>query len=185
MPRWWMACDYEPLGRSDDGLAFELKGRGVKCLTEEEVVNDQGKRDGTGKVNPAAQKWAEMMTAHYDELSQKEASFGELRNVMDMCVIAALVAKEQLLAKADCQLPTLTSSQSKLAVASLSAPKCVETQCSALHTGQEYVFTASGGVSIASWQIADKTEPSSTAAQIRQQGKPAGSTSHVWWHPAK
>src|SRR4029453_19321280 len=94
-PRWWLACDYEPLGRSEDGLAFELRGRGVKCLTEEEVVAAGGRREGTGKINPAAQKWADTMTSHYDELSAKETAFGELRNVMDMCVIAALIAKEQ------------------------------------------------------------------------------------------
>jgi hypothetical protein len=42
-PRWWMACDYEPLGRSEDGLAFELRGRGVKCMAEDEVVDAQGR----------------------------------------------------------------------------------------------------------------------------------------------
>ena len=46
----------------------------------------------------------------------KDAAFGELRNVMDMCVISALIAKEQLLAKAGCELPTLWSQQSKLNV---------------------------------------------------------------------
>jgi hypothetical protein len=30
MPRWWMACDYQP-ECSKDGLAFELRGRGVRC----------------------------------------------------------------------------------------------------------------------------------------------------------
>jgi hypothetical protein len=183
MPRWWMACDYEPLGRSEDGLAFELRGRGVKCLTEEEVVNADGKRDGTGRVNPAAQKWADLMTAHYDELALKETSFGELRNVMDMCVIAALVAKEQLLAKADCQLPTLLGANSKLGFMAMSAPKCVETQCSALQIGQDYVFTASGGVSIASWHVADKTEVRPAVAQVRQQAKPTSSGTQVWWNP--
>jgi hypothetical protein len=183
MPRWWMECDFEPLGRSEDGLAFELRGRGVKCLTEEEVVNDDGRRDGTGRVNPAAKKWADLMTSHYDELALKETSFGELRNVMNMCVIAALVAKEQLLAKADCQLPTLMGANGKLGVMAMSAPKCVETQCSALQIGQDYVFTASGGVSIASWQIADKTELRPAVAQVREKAKPISSDTKVWWNP--
>jgi hypothetical protein len=185
MPRWWMACDYEPLGRSEDGLAFELRGRGVKCLTEEEVVAAGGRREGTGKINPAAQKWANEMTSHYNELSQKEAAFGELRNVMDLCVIAALIAKEQLLAKAQCELPTLFGASGTLGVASIPAPKTVETQCSAMHTGSEYVFTASGGVQIASWQVADKTELRPAVAQIRLQARPTSSTGSVWWNPAQ
>src|SRR5207244_7852927 len=42
-PRWWMACDYEPLGRSEDGLAFELRGRGVKWLAQDGEVDAEGK----------------------------------------------------------------------------------------------------------------------------------------------
>lgn len=185
MPRWWMACDYDPLGRSEDGLAFELRGRGVKCLTEEEVVAAGGRREGTGKINPAAQKWADTMTSHYNELSTKEVSFGELRNVMDMCVVAALVAKEQLLAKAQCELPTLFGASGTLSVASIPAPKTVETQCSAMHTGSEYVFTASGGVQIASWQIADKTELRPAVAQVRHKARAPSSTGPAWWNPAQ
>ena len=108
MPRWWMACNYLPLGRSEDGLAFELRGQGVKVLTEDEVVTS-GNVAGTGKANPIAQKWADLMTEHYDELSLRESAFGELRNVMDLCVVAALIAKENLLQKAGCSLPTLTA----------------------------------------------------------------------------
>lgn len=26
MPRWWMACDFEPMGRTEDGLGWELRG---------------------------------------------------------------------------------------------------------------------------------------------------------------
>jgi hypothetical protein len=185
MPRWWMACDYEPLGRSEDGLAFELRGRGVKCLTEEEVVDDQGKVAGTGTVNPAAQKWADLMTAHYDELSAKEMAFGELRNVMDMCVVAALITKEQLLVKADCQLPTLVGASGTLGVAKLNAPKSVETQCSSIKRGQEYIVTASGGVSIESWQVADKMELRPAASLARQRAKPSASASQAWWNPAR
>jgi hypothetical protein len=40
------------------------------------------------------------MTAKYEELSQKEAVFGQLRNCMDLAVIAALIVKERLPEKA-------------------------------------------------------------------------------------
>ena len=36
------------------------------------------------------------MTAHYDELSTKDVVFGQLRNCIDLAVVAALVAKERL-----------------------------------------------------------------------------------------
>jgi hypothetical protein len=94
MPRWWMACNYEPLGKSADGLAWEIRGPGVKVMTEDEIIGEDGSVTGTGKVNPVAQKWSTLMTEYYDELAAKEPVFGELRNLMDLCVVAALIKKE-------------------------------------------------------------------------------------------
>jgi len=182
-PRWWMACDYEPLGRSEDGLAFELRGRGVKCLAEDEIVDEQGRVKGTGGANSIAQKWADLMTEHYDELSLKEASFGELRNIMDMCVVAALVTKEQLLAKADCQLPTLLGRSGQLKTMSMNAPKTVESFCSSVKRPGS-VIVMSGGVQIASWQVADRTELRPAVAQVREKAKPGSATAQAWWNPA-
>jgi len=182
MPRWWMACDYQPLGRSEDGLAFELRGRGVKVLTEEEVADADGKVSAAGRSNSAAQKWADLMTEHFDELATKEASFGELRNLMDMCVVAALITKEGLLAKADCQLPTLTAANSPLSYTALQPAKTVETQVSSLKRGREYIITASGGVEISSWAAADKTEMSPAVGEVRQKAKPTSKVARAWWN---
>jgi len=183
-PRWWMACDYEPLGRSADGLAFELRGRGVKCLAEDEIVDDQGRVTGTGNANSIAQKWADLMTEHYDELSLKEPSFGELRNVMDMCVIAALIAKEQLLLKANCQLPTLMGTSGELKTMSINAPKKVDSFCSSVKRGDSLIVM-SGGVQIASWQVADRTELRPAVAQVREKAKPASASAQAWWNPTR
>src|SRR5204863_9174353 len=38
-PRWWMAWDYEPLGGSAGGLAFELRGRGVEGRAGADIVD--------------------------------------------------------------------------------------------------------------------------------------------------
>jgi hypothetical protein len=182
MPRWWMACDYQPLARSADGLAFELRGRGVKVMTEEEVADGQGNVSAAGKSNSAAQKWADLMTKNFDELATKEASFGELRNLMDMCVVSALITKEGLLAKAHCELPTLTETSSPLGYQAFQPAKAVETQVSSLKRGREYIITASGGVEISSWAAADKTEPSAAVGQLRQQAKPASKVARAWWN---
>jgi hypothetical protein len=182
-PRWWLECDYEPLGRSDDGLAFEIRGRGVKCMAEDEIVDAQGNATGKGSASGPAQRWADLMTTHYDELSTKDASFGELRNVMDMCVVAAVIAKEQLMGKANCQLPQLWGSRSKLAVQSLNVPKEVESLCSSVRRGDS-IIVMSGGVQIGSWQVADKTESRPALTQTRAKAK-AASASSVWWHPER
>jgi hypothetical protein len=180
MPRWWMACNYEPIAKSEDGLAWELRGPGVKVLTEDEVIGADGGIAATGKANPVAQKWSNLMTDHYDELSAKEPVFGELRNLMDFSVIAALIAKEGLLEKAHVSIPTLQGANSKLQPVSWPAPKTVATQCSFIKRDREYIITASGGVDINSWQVADKTVISREIGQTRQ--KAASSAKGLWWN---
>jgi hypothetical protein len=184
MPRWWMACDYEPLGRSEDGLAYEIRGRGVKCMAEDEVLDAAGKATGTGAANPLAQKWADLMTHHYEELSAKEPAFAELRNLMDMCVVAALISKERLLQRASCELPTLMSAESSLSYFKMDAPRSVETLCSSVKGGGATIVMT-GGVSIASWQVADKIELRPAVAQAREKAKAEPSASQAWWNPAR
>jgi hypothetical protein len=176
-----MACDYQPLAKSPDGLAWEIRGQGVKVMTEDELITDDGNVKGTGKVNPVAQKWADTMTGKYDELSVAEPIFGELRNVMDLCVVAALMSREGMLDKAGLELPTLTSPDSKLAVTKWNAPKTVATQCSAVKRGREYIITASGGVAINSWEVASKSEENAEIKQVRAAAK-KGEGSGLWWN---
>jgi hypothetical protein len=180
MPRWWLACDYEPLAKGENGLAWEIRGRGVKCLTEDEVIGANGQVQGTGKANPVAQKWADLMTEKYDELSAKEPIFGELRNVMDMAVVAAVIAKEDLCGKASCDLAAFWNSEASVAHQEFSSPKWVSSQCSLMKRGKEWVITASGGVDVTSWQVASKTVDDKKVNEIRGQATPASRAGVAW-----
>jgi len=175
MPRWWLACDYEPLAKAEDGLAWELRGRGVKVMTEDELITADGDVKQTGKANPVAQKWADTMTAKYDELSVKEPAFGDLRNIMDMAVIAALISKERMESKASLSLTHLVNATDAVKESVFPAPKMVDTQCSAVKRGKDWVITASGGVAINSWEIASKNVVDEKVAAVRNQaaGRPA------------
>ncbi len=93
MPRWWLAPNYEPLRRDNDGLAWEIRGQGVRCLTEQDFLNDAGEKQHSGKSNPIAQKWADTFTQKFDELAREDSSFGQLRNVMDLAVVGAAPGK--------------------------------------------------------------------------------------------
>ena len=180
MPRWWLACNYEPLAKSEDGLAWEIRGPGVKVMTEDELIGDDGSAKGTGKANPTAQKWADLMTEKYDELSVKEPVFGELRNLMDLCVVAALITKEDMLAKAKLEIPAIAAKDSKMELTHWHAPKSVPTQVSATRGGGEVIITASGGVEITSWQVADKSVENAAVSEVRT--KSAAKAGSLWWN---
>lgn len=179
MPRWWLACNYEPVAKSEDGLAWEIRGPGVKCMTEDDFIAADGSVKQTGKQNPIAVAWADKMTKLYDQLSVKDPIFGELRNVMDMCVVGALIQKEDMLAKAKLDLPMLLGQQSELKLEKWFAPKQVATQSSFLKAGREYIITASGGVEVTSWEVASKTEVSEKVGKVRAAATiPTGKS---WW----
>jgi hypothetical protein len=183
-PRWWLAPNYDAVVRDPDGLAWEFRGQGVKCLTEDSYVTETGGVRASGKSSPAAEKWAQMMTEKYPALSVEFPVFGELRNLMDLAVVGALIAKENLLQKANLQLPILMGTEKLIDVDNdLHAPKTIDTQASVLKKGRNWVISASGGVEISSWHVVDNNTVAEGKtleglAQAREATLPPGDT---WW----
>lgn len=180
MPRWWMATDYEPIQKSSDGLAFEIRGQGVKCMTENGFLEAGGIRH-EGK-DPVAQKWADAFTANYEDLCTAEPIFCELRNLMDLSVVAALVKKEALLAEAGCEIPAIEGRVGKMQLTSLPAPKTVPTQASVMKIGRSYAVTASGGVQVASWQAVEKTAVNAEVGKVRGVAANKSEKPSLWWN---
>jgi len=178
-PRWWLACNYQPLAKSPDGLVWQLRGQGVKCLTEDEIVTQQGAVKGTGRTSPAAEKWANLMTEKFDELAAKETIFAQLRNVMDLCVVAALIDQHDLCSQAGCTLPLLTSQDSDLLSFDWYPPKQLPPQCSFLKTRRGWVVTASGGVQINAFQVVSNVAEDNAIRALHDQA--ANSSTPSWW----
>jgi hypothetical protein len=182
VPRWWMACNYEPLGRSGDRLAWEIRGQGVKAMSEDELVAADGTIQGTGQADPIAKDWADLLTKRFADLAVKDPVFGQLRNIMDLCVVAALIKHESLFELAGAKdFPRLTRSDSGLVVGQLPTPKTVEPQCSFLKIGRSYVITASGGVQIDSWDVARKNALAPQVGSVHVQGAPPLGRTR-WWN---
>ncbi len=175
MPRFWLACSYEPLARSEDSLSWQLRGAGVKAETGGDVYAADGTRTDTGVASPLGQKWADSMTANYDAISAKMPIFGELRNVMDLCVVSALMRRENLLAKAGCELPLLTSASSQLQPSVLPVPKQTPTIASSV----KKLVQASGGVQVDAFGVAGKSEVNAAVNDVRTQV--AAADSKQWW----
>lgn len=177
LPRWWLATDYDSLLRDEEGLAWELRGSGVKAMSEEDMLQGNGQIERGVGTNPMAQRWADTMTEKYDELAVAEPIFGQLRAVMDMAIVSALIVKENLPARSGYSLPLLLN-PTELQVARMHAPRQVATQASIIKRRGDYIVSASGGVSINSWQVADNTEVDSKLAGVRTT---ALTTSDRWW----
>lgn len=178
LPRWWLTTNYEPLLTDGEGLAWRLRGPGVKAMTEDDFVDAQGNRHRTGKASPQAQKWADAMTERYDELSVKEPIFGELRNCMDLAVVSALILQERLTDKAGLSLSSLLDGDA-LPSDEYMTPKQIDTQASFIETRSNYIISASGGVAIHSWGVLEEQQTSDGLKPVRQSA--AASREKSWW----
>lgn len=178
LPRWWLATNYDSLLRDEEGLAWELRGSGVKAMSEEDMLRSNGQIERGVGTNPMAQRWADNMTKKYDELVVAEPIFGQLRAVMDMAIVSALIAKENLAAKSGYSLPLLLD-PTELQVARMHAPRQVATQASVIKRRGDYIVSASGGVAINSWQVAHDNEVDAKLATLR--GKALATPDRWWW----
>lgn len=180
-PRWWMACNYDSLGKSEDGLAWKLSGQGVQTMTEQDVVNQDGsvKRGGVDKM---AKAWADKMTESYGDLSKEMPVFSELQNMMDLTVVATLIVQERLADKAGLDLTVLAAENDALQLASYTTPKAVEPHCSFIRGRAGWVVTASGGVDINGFQVVQNQVADPSGSKIREEALAASTGNRWWWN---
>ncbi|HMC10073.1 MAG TPA: DUF1598 domain-containing protein, partial [Pirellulaceae bacterium] len=179
MPRWWMAPHYEPLLKDADGLTWQLRGRGVQTLTEDGYLGSSGAVVNTGREDPLAKKWADAMTSKYESLAKALPVFAELRNCMDLAVVAALLVKEDLPMKTGCDVSLLLD-ENRIAVAQYSVPKTVDSQASLVRKGKDWILSLSGGVQVDSWSVLEHVETRAKLGETRRDAQ-AANADRWWW----
>jgi hypothetical protein len=112
------------------------------------------------------QQWAEAMTANYEALAAKLPVFAELRNCFDLSVVAALLVKEDLSARAGCDL-SLLFDEKLLAVAELNVPRTIDSTASLTRKGRQTIVSASGGVEIDPWSVLERSKVQPSLAEVR------------------
>ena len=177
--RWWMTCDYSSIEHSADRLAWKITGRGIKTLTEEEQIAADGSVSQKGKADPIAKKWADTFTSKLEELSVKDPVFGELRNIMDLCVVAAIIQSNGLQELAGCDLSACIGDNAQPTLSQVAFPTSLDPQCSFVRAAQGFVVSASGGVMVDSWQVA-ATAKTSDELSVSLQGKQWSEESRIW-----
>ncbi len=178
-PRWWMASNYDAILHSQDRLAWQLTGQGIKAMTEDEVVAENGLRQQTGRANKNAQRWADTFTAKFDALCEHTAAFGDLRNVMDLNIVATVIAGHGLESVAGCDLALLRGVEGDLQTPTYQVPQNVDPECSFVRSSTGWAVSASGGVELNPWKVVSSTSkvaPETSA--VRQTAQPVGNR---WW----
>ena len=154
-------------------MVWQIDGPGAKALTQ---------ADGKAKEHPIATQWAENMTENFGALADADPIFGELQNVLDMAVVAAILNKHDLLTTAGLEIPTIVGTNDKIALPKWSVPEKVSTQCSFVFIKNSWMVTASGGVQVDSWAVLDNVAVDNAIASVVNRVAVAPAQRSVWWN---
>ncbi len=147
MQRWYFVPDYQCVRQSDDGLAMELVGDGVKLIGENEMVTAGGQRRATAGGNSASKSFVTDFTKKYPRLAERSPVYAELRNLIDLAVAAAYIQQQDFYHRADWDMSFL-GSEKAFPVEVYDIPKMVETAVNVVGKGGRIGFPIGGGVEI-------------------------------------
>lgn len=147
MQRWFFVPNYECVRVTDDELALELVGEGVELVGEDEVVQADGSRVAGGGQNKASKVFCEQFTANYPQLAQRSPVYAQMRNLIDMSVLAAFIQQQDFYGKCKWKMDHF-GDEKKFAVETYETPKQVETACTVFKKGNKTSFPIGGGVHI-------------------------------------
>jgi len=145
--RWFFVPDYNCVRVSEDSLAMELVGDGVKLVGEDEMVAEGGKRVVSGRSNAASLAFVNSFTQKYPILADRSPVYAELRNLIDLSVAAAFIQKQDYYGKAGWKMELFGNEQS-MATEVYNVPKQVESTVNAVWRGSRLLTPVAGGVRI-------------------------------------
>ena len=184
MQRWYFTPNYECVKLSDDHLAMQLVGEGVKLIGENELVTAQGGRVDAAMGNRASEAYVQEFTARYPELARRSPVYAQMRNLIDMSIAAAFIQQQDWYARANWRMEYFGSEQS-FPVEVHQSPKQVESACTAVWKGNTLMTPIGGGVNIQPLKALAKenliADEAGTVYDTRKNTSPAGLAKGQWW----
>jgi hypothetical protein len=148
LQRWWFTPDYDCVRTSEDRLAMELVGEGVKLQTEDIRLSPDGKMTTVAeKPGKASRLYCESFTKKYAEIAAASPVYAQLRCMIDLSIAAAFLRKHDFYAKAGFRGEIFRDEKS-IPCETLPAPKQVPSGVNAVWKGPRLLVPVGGGVSI-------------------------------------
>jgi Protein of unknown function (DUF1598) len=183
--RWWFTLNYDALAATEGRDAFELRGPGVKVLSENELLTERGERVHTGASDELTRRFAESFTKHFEKLAAKYPIYAELRNVFDLSLTAAVIQSHDLPGQVGWHM-THFGPGGDYAPELGPAPTEVESVMNHRVIGGKHVVAAvSGGVRVDTHELAArqsvKTDTYGLMAGERRTSTPKELPRRAWW----
>ena len=183
LQRWYFTPNYECVRVSEDKLAMQLEGDGVKLISEDEMVLAGGVRAASKNVDRASQAFVKSFTANYGALAQESPVYAQLRNLVDMLIAAAYIQQQDFYSQSGWDLGAL-GDEASYPVETFIAPTQVETAVNAIWKGRKLMTPIGGGVNIQALKAIDtqfvRADEDGEVAATRDQITPAAK-GRWWW----
>jgi hypothetical protein len=183
--RWWLRMKYDAVLHSPDRTAFEIQGSSVRCLSENQMLTEEGKHLPTGQSEPTNRQFAENFTNHYADLAKRDLVFADMQNIFDLALVAALMRQEQLLDRSGWQ-PGVFASRGNYRPAKHVVPKEIDSVVNhRVYNGRDIVVQVAGGVRGDVLAVVNDAEISKEARVAAPKTAPALPAGRWWWDAAK
>jgi hypothetical protein len=145
LQRWYFVPNYQCVRVSEDSLAMQLDGDGVKLVGEDEVVSKDGTRSRASRVNRASDAFVKAFTKVYPKLAEQAPVYAQLRNCIALAVAAAFIQHQDYydLAK---WTPKAFGDEKAIPTETLNPPQQVESAVNGIWKGNTLAMPIGGGV---------------------------------------
>ena len=147
LQRWYFQPNYECVHVNQDETAMQLVGSGVKLVGANESIANNGARVATQKVSRASQNFCTSFTKKYDQLAEQVPLYAELRNCIDMSIVAAFIQEMDFYGQANWNMDLL-GNEKDYPVETINAPTQVAPAVNAVWKGGTFMTPIGGGVAI-------------------------------------
>lgn len=164
--RFSLESHYDAVNSSPDGNAFEFRGPSLKV--EGGILHLEGTEKGD--ASKAAQKFMDACNRNFSSLAEALLSWADLQNLGDLSLLAALIAKEGLAAKARWD-PAWALDPKGFPVTEIKAPESAKVVCNHRFSGGMLLLT-SGGVGLWAKRWAEKVVKTEDAGLRERARRP-------------
>jgi hypothetical protein len=183
--RWWFTLNFDHVKTTKARDAFQLHGPGVKVLSENELLTEQGDRIHTGTSDDLNQQFAHSFTAHFDALAEKYPVYAELRNVFSLALVAAIIRSEDLASRVEWEALHWRQ-RDRYTVDLGEAPREVESVINHRVINRKHIVVGvSGGVSVDANQFVSsksfKLDNYGLMQSSRSSSTPKQTPRDAWW----
>jgi hypothetical protein len=145
LQRWYFTPNYECVRVSEDKMAMQLEGDGVKLIGENELVGAGGQRVITRSENPASDAFCANFTTMYPRLADESPVYAQMRNSIDMLIAAAFIQDQDYFGQAGWKMEYF-GNEKEYPVETYEAPTHVESAVNVVWKGRSLVTPIGGGV---------------------------------------